>query len=116
MIIGNINELQGKKLESDLVKNALMKVLVSPNEGWDGYVMRVVELGKDGFTPKHSHDWPHINYVIEGDGEILIGENYTKVNSGSFAFVPNNTLHQYRNTSDKVFKFICIVPEIGHKM
>ena len=115
-MIGNINDIKGKKLENELVKNALMKVLVSPTDGWDGYVMRVVELEKDGYTPKHSHDWPHINYVIEGEGEILIDDKYIKVNAGAYAFVPNNTLHQYRNVSDKTFKFICIVPEIGHKM
>lgn len=116
MIIGNINDLEGKTIENPNAKNALMKVLVSPKEGWEGYVMREVEVEKQGYTPKHSHPWPHINYMIDGDGELLIGDKVTKVSKGSFAFVPQNTIHQFRNIGDETFKFICIVPEEGHKI
>lgn len=44
MIVGNFNELIAKPITSPEAKNAAMKVLVSPNEGWEGHVMRVVEL------------------------------------------------------------------------
>lgn len=114
-MIGNINDLDGKVIESPIVKNALMKVLVSPKEGWDGYVMRVLELGKDGYSPKHSHAWPHINFFIEGDGELLYDGEYRKVEAGGYAFVPGGMEHQFRNVGDKPFKFICIVPEEGHQ-
>jgi len=115
-MIGNLNDLKGKKLDNPALKNAAMKVLVSPQEGWDGYVMRVVELEEEGYTPKHSHPWPHINYMIEGEGELYLNGKYNKVSAGSYAFVPNDELHQFRNAGKGTFKFICIVPEIGHKM
>ncbi len=114
MIIGNFNELEGDVVNSVEAKNASMKVLVSPKEGWQDHVMRVVELEKDGHSPKHMHDWPHINYVIEGDGKIQIGEDFYPLTAGSYAFVPNNTLHQFINVGDSPFKFICIVPTKGH--
>lgn len=114
MIVGNINNLQGKKVESSEVKNTLMKVLISPKEGWNGYVMRVVEVEEGGYTPKHQHPWIHINYVIEGVGEIFIDGVANKVSAGSFAQVPKDVIHQYKNTGKEVFKFICIVPEEGH--
>lgn len=60
-----------------------MKVLVSPKEGWDGYVMRVFEVGEAGFTPKHRHPWPHINYVLEGMGELLVDTIIHLVANGS---------------------------------
>ena len=91
-----------------------MKVLISPQEGWEGYVMRVVEVEEGGYTPKHSHPWPHINYFIEGTGELMLDGKMNTVEAGSFAFVPNDTLHQFRNTGTDIFKFICIVPEKGH--
>mgnify|MGYP001264885196 CR=1 FL=1 len=115
-MIGNINDLLGYEVKSDQAKAALMKVLVSPQEGWDGYVMRVLEVGEEGYTPKHSHPWPHINFIIEGTGELLIGDEAKKVTSGSYAFVPNDTIHQFRNIGKGTFKFICIVPEYGHKI
>lgn len=112
---GNVKDLTAKPVTHPSAKNASMKVLVSPQEGWEGYVMRVVEVEKNGFTPKHSHPWPHINYMLEGEGELLIDGVINKVSIGSYAYVPSNSLHQFRNTGDTEFKFICIVPEEGHK-
>ena len=114
MIVGNVKNLENKKIDSPKVNNASIKVLVSPKEGWEGHVMRVLELGKDGFSPKHEHPWPHINYMIEGEGELMIDGKINKVSAGSYAYVPANTLHQFRNIGETPFKFICIVPEEGH--
>jgi quercetin dioxygenase-like cupin family protein len=115
MIVGNFKDLTAKPVTHPSAKDAAMKVLVSPNEGWEGYVMRVVEVEVGGFTPKHAHDWPHINYVIEGNGTLLIEDKLHELTPGSYAFVPNNALHQFSNIGDATFKFICIVPEEGHQ-
>lgn len=115
MIVGNIKELEAKEIKSDLALHAAMKVLVSPKEGWDGYVMRVLELGEGGYSPKHSHPWPHINFMIEGEGELMIEGKINKVSAGSYAYVPADSLHQFRNVGTTTFKFICIVPEEGHQ-
>ena len=113
-MVGNIKQLESKVITSPEAKDASIQVLVSPNEGWDSHVMRVLEVKQEGYTPKHSHPWPHINYIIEGEGELQIGDEVTKVSAGSYAFVPGNTIHQFKNVSEAVFKFICIVPEEGH--
>lgn len=115
MVVGNFNELESIQITSPEARNAAMKVLVSPKEGWEGYVMRVVELEVDGYSPKHQHDWPHINYIIEGEGTLLIDDTLNKITAGSYAYVPANTLHQFSNVGGTPFKFICIVPEEGHK-
>ena len=115
MIVGNFNDLIASEITSSDAKNAAMKVLVSPSEGWEDHVMRVIELESEGFSPKHQHDWPHINYVIEGEGTLLIEDTLHPLKAGSYAFVPSNTLHQFSNTSSSPLKFICIVPVRGHK-
>jgi quercetin dioxygenase-like cupin family protein len=115
MIVGNTRELQAKVIESDLVKDVSMKVLVSPKEGWEGHVMRVFDVEAGGHTPKHSHPWPHINYVISGTGQVMIDGNIHELSAGSYAYVPSDTIHQFQNTSDDTLSFICIVPEEGHK-
>jgi quercetin dioxygenase-like cupin family protein len=115
MIVGNIKDLIAKDINSSEAKNAKMKVLVSAEQGWEDYVMRVIEVEEDGFTPKHSHPWPHINYIIEGNGELMIDGNLNPVNAGSYAYVPKNHLHQFKNVGKTPFKFICIVPKEGHK-
>jgi len=115
-MIGNIKDLQKHEVTHPAALNAAMKVLVSPSEGWEGYVMRVVEVEVGGFTPRHSHPWPHINYMIEGEGYVLYDNELKEVESGSFAFIPSGMEHQFQNRGNKVFKFICIVPEEGHKL
>jgi len=114
-MIGHLDQLEKKVLTSSEVKNASIQVLVSPKEGWDGYVMRVLEVEKGGYTPKHMHPWYHVNYIIEGDGELMIDGKVEHVKAGSYAYIPGNTIHQFRNIGESTFKFICIVPEEGHK-
>ncbi len=115
MIVSHKRDVKGVKIESPEVKDALMKVLISPKEGWKGYAMRVLELGEGGYTPKHTHPWPHINYIISGKGVLhLDGENH-EIEAGSFAYVPSGKLHQFSNKGKEKFEFICIVPEEGHK-
>ena len=114
MIVANEKDVHAMVLESPEVKEAAMKVLISPKEGWEGYVMRVIELGKDGYSPKHTHDWPHINYILEGSGSLHINGKDTPIEAGSYAYVPAGSLHQYKNEGGGMFRFICIVPEEGH--
>lgn len=115
MPVGNEKDILYREIKSDMAKDAAIKVLVSPKEGWEGYVMRMIEVQKDGYTPKHSHPWPHINFIVRGIGELMIDGVVQTVTAGSYAYVPANLLHQFKNASDEVFEFICIVPEIGHQ-
>lgn len=113
MIIGHINNLAGVPMQGPEVKGTLKKVLVSPQEGWDGWVMRLFTLNADGFTPRHTHPWPHINYITEGCGILhLDGQDY-EIAEGAFAYVPEGKLHQFCNNSERNLSFICIVPEEG---
>lgn len=115
MPVGHVNELESKEIVSPLAKQAKMKVLVGTQEGWDNHVMRVLEVEAGGFSPRHQHPWPHINYVLEGEGTLFLNGIENPIKAGSYAFIPSNELHQFQNTSQSTLKFICIVPTEGHK-
>ena len=114
MIVANEKDAHAMTMESPEVKAAAIKALISPREGWDGYVMRVIELGEGGYSPKHTHDWPHINFVLEGSGSLYINGEDSAIEAGSYAYVPAGSLHQYKNEGSGMFRFICIVPQEGH--
>lgn len=115
MIVGNQKDVLGTRINNEMMKNVLKKVLVSPKEGWEGWVMRLFELGEGGYSPKHTHPWPHINYIINGKGTLHIdGQDY-ELEAGSFAYVPGEKLHQFMNRGTEEFRFICLVPEEGDK-
>jgi quercetin dioxygenase-like cupin family protein len=114
MTVRKENDLQPIVMESPEVKAAAMKVLISPAEGWDDHVMRIIELGEGGYSPKHTHQWPHINYILEGKGTLHIDGKDNPVEAGTYAYVPAGSLHQYKNEGNGMFRFICIVPKEGH--
>lgn len=97
------------------VKDAFMKVLIGPEQGWSDYVMRQVELEAGGYSPKHAHPWPHINLIISGEGEIEVEGEVTQVKVGDHAYIPAGSNHQFRNRGEDTFKFVCIVPKEGHQ-
>jgi quercetin dioxygenase-like cupin family protein len=113
MPIGRIDELEARTVAGEGVAGVVKRVPLSPDDGWDGYVMRVFDVEPGGHTPRHAHPWPHINYVIAGRGKLHIDGVDHEVTAGSYALVPAGARHQFANTGDDLFRFICIVPEEG---
>lgn len=114
-MIGKLNNLEPKKITHPDAALSQIRALVSPKEGWEGYVLRVIDVEPNGYTPAHQHLWPHINYILEGEGSLLIDGVWTDVEKDSYAYVPENAFHQFKNRGNTNFRFICIVPEIGHQ-
>lgn len=115
MIISHEKAIPPVAINSPEVRNAAMKVLIGAKEGWSDHVMRIVELGPDGYSPRHKHPWPHINYMVEGAGTLSVNGKEHAVEAGAYAFVPADAEHQFRNTGKGMFRFICIVPREGHQ-
>lgn len=114
MIIEHESHCVAQPVTHPDAKDAAMRVLIMPENGWSGHVMRVIELEEGGWSPKHIHPWPHINYILEGMGSLYLNGQETSLQPGSFAYIPDNEEHQFQNTGSGKMRFICIVPERGH--
>ncbi len=95
------------------VCHAEKRVLVGPNENAPNFSMRKFTLGKGGCSPYHTHTWEHEVYMLSGQGEIRFAGGSRSVEPGDFAFVPPNDEHQFVNSGDSVFEFLCMVPLAG---
>ncbi len=115
MIVGNEKDVPAVELQGEGLKNVAKKVLLSPREGWQGYVLRLFELGEEGYTPRHRHVWPHINFVLRGKGALYLEDREYELEAGAYAFVPGDAEHQFKNKGKETFALICIVPEEGEK-
>ena len=111
MIVGHSDELERINIEHEGAEAVIKKVVMGPDQGWDSHVMRIFELGKGGHTPKHTHPWPHINFMLSGEGILYFEGEEHPVKAGSYALVDAGKEHQYRNAGDEPFIFICIVPK-----
>lgn len=111
MFVGNVKDLEEKAVNIPAAKNAFKKTLIGPQEGWEGWVMRLFTIKSEGHTPRHSHPWPHINYIVGGTGVLFLEGQEYPLSEGSIAYVPSGAEHQFTSSGD--LSFICIVPEEG---
>jgi quercetin dioxygenase-like cupin family protein len=112
-MVGHVADVEGQVLSGEGIEKVVKRLLVAPADGWHGWAMRLFELEPGGHTPRHTHAWPHINYVTEGRGVLHVDGVDHDVDEGSFAVVPAGAVHQFSNPGDDTFAFICIVPEEG---
>lgn len=115
MYINSVNNTKKVKMNMPGVVGAMKQTLIGPQEGWEGWVMRLFTLTPGGNTPRHTHPWPHINYIVSGEGVLYLGGKENKVGPGYVAYIPDGAEHQFINRGEKEFSFICIVPEEGDK-
>jgi quercetin dioxygenase-like cupin family protein len=95
-------------------ENVKKQVILGPADGSDEIVMRYFRVAPGGSTPYHAHDWPHLVKVEVGSGVTVdVDGNETPVEAGDFIYMPDNEKHQFRNTGETSFEFICIVPRRG---
>ncbi len=98
-------------MDNDMVKNVSGRLLIGNEDGAKNFCMRYFEIGKDGHTPKHTHDWEHEVFVHSGNGKVFIEDKWHSLSKGSAVFVPQGIEHQFKNISDDPFVFICLIPE-----
>lgn len=84
--------------------------LVDAAQGAPNFAMRQFEVAPGGYTPKHSHDYEHEVFVLEGDGVVLEGDVEHPLKAGDFVFVTPGEPHQFKNTGAGPLKFLCMVP------
>ena len=76
-VVGSKADLEATEVAGDGIEGVVKRVLVSPEQGWDGWVMRLFDVAPGGHTPRHAHPWPHINFVAGGSGVLFLdGEEY----------------------------------------
>ena len=115
MFVSHRDEIPKKELSGEALKHVTKQVLVGSEQGWEDYVMRMFTVKEGGYTPRHDHNWPHILYIVEGEGTLHLDGTDYPVKAGSTAFVPNGKEHQLRHRGGEQFVFICIVPKEGDK-
>src|SRR5579871_4761775 len=65
------------------------------------FVMGMVTLEPEGGqVPWHNQEQEEIYFIVEGTGEMCLGEERTAVASGQAAYIPSGVFHQLTNIGD----------------
>ena len=112
MIVRKLDQVPAQVVEMEGVLGATRQLMLGSPDGVPNFSMRVFTLEVGGHTPRHRHESEHLNFVISGSGSLVDPDGEERpLAAGDFAFVAPDELHQFRNTGDEPFRFICAVPK-----
>ena len=74
---------------------------------------RVVRIAPGRNNELHRHAHESLFVILEGQGDVLVGERWTPVRKGNVTFVPRWIFHQTRNTSATDDLVILAVTDFG---
>jgi mannose-6-phosphate isomerase-like protein (cupin superfamily) len=70
-----------------------------------------------GQVPWHNQEQEEVYFVLEGTGEMCLGEERQTVNSGQVVYIPKRVFHQLTNVGDTPLRMIyCYGPagDVAH--
>lgn len=78
----------------------------------EGFSMGFSVLEPDGGqVPWHNHEQEEVYFVIEGEGEMCIGEERQTLRGGQAVYIPSRAYHQITNTGAEPLQMIyCYAP------
>jgi len=112
VIIRKLSDVAETPVDMAGVKGITKQLVLGSDDGVPNFSFRVFTLAPGGHSPHHNHDVEHLNFVLSGQGALMDGDGQANpLGTGEFAFVPPGETHQFRNTGDEPFVFICAVPK-----
>ncbi len=106
-----VNRKDVKGTSPEGTKGVKFKPLIAKEFEAPHFYMRFFDIAPGGHTPKHSHEWEHEVYVIEGSGQIALKNKKVKLFEGDAILVEPDEAHQFVNTGKKPMRLICVIPK-----
>jgi quercetin dioxygenase-like cupin family protein len=110
MKVNRADAVPTKPVEMEGAVGCTVRQLLNESDGAPTFAMRQFEVAPGGHTPRHSHDYEHEVFVLEGSGVVFEGDKQHKLAAGDVVLVKPNEIHQFRNTGDNPMKFLCLIP------
>jgi len=104
-------EVEFTKVEMEGAEQVLISVLLGSDQKVPNFLMRHFRIEPGGHTPYHKHKWEHEIYCLSGTGEIRQKEKAWTLTPGTSALVSPREEHNFVNTGDELFEFLCIIPK-----
>ncbi len=90
-------------------------VIIGPDEGADNVSLRVFLIPKGKHSKEEEHPHDHLVYILEGECNVLLGDELHSVKEGDVVWVKPNEHHRFDNAGEGTLKFICVIPSWGEQ-
>ena len=116
MIVADLKEIEGRtyparRRTQNLVGGA------SPIQAAHFSLGHVTLEPNGGQVPWHNQEQEEIHFILEGDGEMCLGEERRSVTSGQAIYIPPGVFHQLTNSGNTTMRMIyCYGPagDVAH--
>ena len=111
-LIRNLAAASLKPVEMAGVSGVKMAVMVGREDGAPNFALRQFNVEPGGHSPRHSHDYEHEVYIVEGGGTVLLNGKEQPIKAGDVVYVPADHEHQFQAAAGAKsgLKFLCLVP------
>ena len=116
MIIADLNQMEGRVYPARRRTRNLVGG-VSPIQATNFSLGFVVLEPDGGQVPWHNQEQEEVYFVLEGEGEMCLGEERQSVSSGQAVYIPSGVFHQLTNTGSTPMKMMyCYGPagDVAH--
>lgn len=110
MLVRRAEATSAAPLEMEGVQGVRMQVMVGRADGAPTFSMRHFVVEPGGHTPRHSHDYEHEVYIVDGSARVECDGAFHAVGAGDVLFVEPNRVHQFVNVGTVPLRFLCLVP------
>jgi mannose-6-phosphate isomerase-like protein (cupin superfamily) len=111
MIIADLSEIEGRRYPAGRRTQNLVGGM-SPVQA-SGFCMGHVTLDVGGGqVPWHNHEQEEVYFILDGEGEMCLGEERRAVRGGQAVYVPSTVFHQLTNIGSTPMRLIyCYAPK-----
>lgn len=107
-IVKKFEDVEEEVVKMEGAKDAFIKWLIKgPN-----FHLRYFRIKVNGNSPKHSHNYEHEIFVLNGNGKVFIDEKVYNISKDFSIYIPPNSLHQIVNDGAVDLEFLCIIPNV----
>lgn len=110
MKICDYKDIELEEVGEEGATGVSVRWVISKDDGAPNFSMRVFDVQPGGSTPHHQHEWEHEVFILDGKAEVVTDDGNKSAPAGSVVFVAPNEMHQFRNETDELLRFICLIP------
>jgi quercetin dioxygenase-like cupin family protein len=108
----NVADVPVEDMEKKGAEKVRVQYLIDDRHGSGRFALRLYAVKKGGHTPLDQHPYEHQVYVVSGSGWLKqskgSGSNLRALKAGDAIFIPSNAVHQFSNTHEEPFVFLCV--------
>ncbi len=96
-------------IKNDIPKTQKAQIAVlSPSEEKD-FLVRKIKIEQGGSMPNHTNLIQHQQYVLNGEAQVVVGDETFHAKAGDFIYIPAGVTHYYEACYGKDYEFLCMI-------